>query len=85
MPASHGRGRVDGYKLNYCAYAMLHALVYTHLTHTRQTTCGPLTANSNYIYTPFPSHLQRFAPFRFPPHLPLRCPRNDRFIICLIA
>lgn len=25
----------DGYKLNYCAYAMLHALVYTH---TQQTT-----------------------------------------------
>lgn len=90
MPASHGRGRVAGYKLNYCAYAMLHALVYTHLTHThsnnkRQTTCGPLTANSNYIYTPLPSQLQSFAPFRFPPHLPLRCPRNDRFIICLIA
>lgn len=38
MPANmqrrHGQGRVDGYKLNYCAYAMLHAVVYTHLTHT---------------------------------------------------
>lgn len=42
MPASHGRGRVDGYKLNYCAYAMLHALVYTHLTHTQTQTTNNL-------------------------------------------
>lgn len=75
MQRRHGQGRVDGYKLNYCAYAMLHAVVYTHLTHThmhthsnnkRQTTCGPLTANSNYIYTPFP-----LFPFPLPLSQPL--------------
>lgn len=54
-------------RIRHVTRSCIHTLdTHTHSNNKRQTTCGPLTANSNYIYTPFP-----LFPFPLPLSQPL--------------